>query len=167
MHIVNGRKTIKIAGINPYILVDRTEAVAIFAGWKRPLPVYYRLNGGKNVWRINLMPMGDGAFYLYLDSKVRYATDTKVGDTVDYEVWFDAEYQGGPQHKLPPALIAALKASPTTKAYYDSLTPSLRKEIVRYFALLKTGTAIAHNVEKCLIALSGNPTRWLGRDWNC
>jgi hypothetical protein len=167
MHIVSGRTPIKLTGVNPYIVVDTAEAAAICAGWRRPLPVCYRLNGDRNVWRINLMPKGDGAFYLYLDGKVRRATDAKVGDMVYYEIWFDTEYQGGPQHKLPAELIAAFRASPIAKARYDSLTPSLQKEIVRYFASPKTGAAISRNVEKCTAVLSGAHTRWLGRDWNC
>lgn len=166
MHAVSGRKVIQLAGINPYIAVDSTEAVTIRAGWKRPLPVCFRLNGRTKVWRINLMPKGDGSFYLYLDGGVRRATGTKVGDMVDCEIWFNAEYNGGPQHELLPHLAAAFAANPVAKDRYDSLAPSLKKEITRYFASLKGDAAIIRNCEKCTAALSGTPTRWLGRDWN-
>jgi hypothetical protein len=32
-------------------------------------------------WRTNLMPVGDGHFFLYLHGQVRKASDTSVGDS--------------------------------------------------------------------------------------
>ncbi len=68
----------KIRGINPYVLVSAVRARKIKPQWRRPLPVLVRINGHpkKTPWRINMMPVGDGSFYLYLHESVRHASET-------------------------------------------------------------------------------------------
>lgn len=129
------------------------------------MPVCFQLKPHKEVWRINLMPMGNGDFYMYLHGDVRRGTGTKVGDIVEYEVWFDEGYKNGPQHDLPPEFVAALAANPSARAHYDALTPSRQKEIARYFASLKSSTAVERNVERAITALTTPGTRWLAREW--
>jgi hypothetical protein len=66
---------IKIKGINPYVLVSAARAARIKAGWKKPMPVLVQMNGQPEpAWRINMMPVGDGAFYLYLGAHVHQAS---------------------------------------------------------------------------------------------
>ena len=163
---VQGTGVIKIIGINPYVLIAPREAARLRPGWRRRLPVRVRVNGGRQNWPINLMPVGDGTFYLYLSGAIRKATVTCVGDQITYEIWFDESYAGGPQHDLPTAFAAALAADSAAQARYDALPPSRQKEITHYFAGLKSSGAIERNIQKALAALSGQPTRWLGRDWN-
>jgi hypothetical protein len=43
--------------------------------------------------RINMMPVGDGRFYLYPHGDVRKASGTAVGDRVRVEIAFDASYR--------------------------------------------------------------------------
>ena len=77
--------------INPYILVTITQAGSIKPGWRKPLPVLVQINGKPAVpWWINMMPVGDGSFYLYLHHDVRKASGTRLGDRVRVEVGFDA-----------------------------------------------------------------------------
>src|SRR5689334_4525566 len=91
------KATIEIRGINPYVLVSAARAQKIKASWKKPMPVLVRINGKPNEpWHINMMPVGDGSFYLYLHGDVRKASKTKVGDRADIEVEFDDGYKGGP-----------------------------------------------------------------------
>src|SRR6267154_1818774 len=72
--------TIKIRNSNPYIPVDASRAAAIKEGWRRPLPVRLRINGRPSkAWRVNMMPVGDGSFYLYLHGTIREASGTAVG----------------------------------------------------------------------------------------
>ncbi|SRR5712691_5507259 len=68
MPVLRFTSVIKIRdGINPYIFVTPAQAKSIKPGWRRPLPVLVRINGKPAVpWRINMMPVGDGSFYLYL-----------------------------------------------------------------------------------------------------
>ena len=94
---------IKIRAVNPFVLVSASRAKAIKPGWRKPLPVLVRINGEpKNAWRVNMMPAGNGSFYLYLHGDVRKASGTAVGDRVRVEIDFDTSYRNGPQHPMPP-----------------------------------------------------------------
>src|ERR1700722_2789237 len=74
---------IKIRGVNPYILVSAVRANTVKPGWRKPIPVLVRINGKPDrQWRINLMPVGDGDFYLYLHGDVRRTSHASVGDRV-------------------------------------------------------------------------------------
>src|SRR6267378_3136368 len=101
---------IEINKINPYVFVSVARAAKIRKGWRKPLPVRIRVNGNpKTPWRINMMPIGDGSFYLYLHGDVRKSSGTKVGASVAVELRFDAKYKNGPQHRTPSRFKAALK----------------------------------------------------------
>lgn len=158
---------IELRGINPYVLVSPARAARIKAGWKRPMPVLVQVNGQPDpAWRVNMMPAGDGGFYLYLDGVVRKASGTELGDIVGVSVVFDDEYRGGPQHAMLPEFAARLDESPQAKARWDGLTPSLQKEILRYLANLKSEAARQRNVERAIAVLGGAKERFLARDWN-
>ena len=161
------RSVIEIQGVNPYVLVSAKRAVKLKKGWRKPLPVRIRVNGQPDSpWRINLVPRGDGSFYLYLHGDVRKASNTKVGDTVHVELEFDDEYKSGPMHPVPSWFAAALRENPAAKRNWSGLTPSRRKEILRYFSWLKSPEAKARNLELAMSSLSGTKTRFLGRTWN-
>ncbi len=152
--------------INPYILVTATQARTIKPGWRKPLPVLVRINGKPAVpWRINMMPAGDGSFYLYLHGDVRRASGTKVGDRVRVEVGFDTRYRNGPQHPVPSWFKAALRKNSKAMKNWEALIPSRRKEILRYFAQLKSTEARERNLERALHVLSGRKGRFMARAW--
>ncbi len=67
------RAPIALNGINPYVLVRARRSRALKAGWRKPVPVKIRVNGepAAEARRINLMPAGDGSFFLYLHEQVR------------------------------------------------------------------------------------------------
>jgi Bacteriocin-protection, YdeI or OmpD-Associated/Domain of unknown function (DUF1905) len=157
---------IELLGVNPYIRVSAARVRALKPDWRRPLPVLVRINGEpvKKPWRINMMPTGDGAFYLYLHASVRRASSTKVGDKVRAEVEFDEAYRGGPA-RMPSWFRAPLAEHPRAKLAWKALTPSRKKEIVRYLANLKSTEARTRNVERALRALSGSKERFLARSW--
>jgi hypothetical protein len=155
---------IKIRGINPYVLVGAEQAVALKPGWKKPMPVLVTINGQpRKPARVNLMPAGDGSFYLYLNGPVREASATAVGDRVVARVSFDAAYRGGPTHAMPPGLRRALRAQPKRRQAWDALTPSRQKEILRYLAALRSETARERNIAKVLGMLSKPLGIYLGR----
>lgn len=153
---------IEIIGINPYVRVSAARARALKPDWKRPLPVLVRVNGepSKKPWRINMMPMGNGAFYLYLHGSVRTASNTKVGDRVQVEVEFDAAYRGGPA-PMPAWFRAPLTKNVKAMRAWKALTPSRQKEILRYLLNLKSAEARARNLKKAvrLLARQQHPTR--------
>ncbi len=166
MAILRFTGKIKIIGVNPYLLVSATRAKQIKAGWRKPMPVLMRINGTpKTPWKINMMPTGKGSFYLYLHGEVRKASKTKVGDTIEAEVWFDSSYRNGPQHPIPAQLKKAFKEQPIVKKNWDVLTPSRQKEVLRYLSHLKSPEALERNIAKVITVLSGPEERFMGRTW--
>lgn len=161
------RASIAIRGINPYVLVGAANAARLKADWRRPMPVLVQINGQpKPACRTNLMPAGDGSFYLYLDETVRKASGTKVGDTVQAALEFDSDYHGGPAEPMPRWFSAALNRNPIAKKGYAALSPSRKKELVRYLARLKSAEARARNIEKALHVLAGGKGQFMARAWN-
>jgi hypothetical protein len=160
------RAVIRIRGVNPFILVSASRASAIKPGWRRPLPVLLRVNGKPaKAWRVNMMPVGNGSFYLYLHGDIRKASGTVVGDCVRVEIDFDASYRNGPQHPTPRWFKQALAGNPQAKKNWTALIPSRKKEILRYFSRLTSSEARARNLAEALRVLSGATGRFMGRAW--
>jgi hypothetical protein len=158
---------IKILGINPYVHVSAARARAIKPGWRKPLPVLVRVNGQPKAkpWRINMIPIGNGAFYLYLHGDVRRASNTRVGDRVRVEIAFDAAYRNGPMHRMPSWFRIPLSKNAKAMDAWTALIPSRKKEILRYLSNLKSDEARARNVARALDALSGKKSRYMARSW--
>lgn len=157
---------IEIYNGNPYILVDNERATNLQKDWRKPMPVLVQINGQPNpAWRINMMPIGDGSFYLYLHGDVRKASQTKVGDEVEVFVEFDTTYKNGPMHDVPVWFAAALTENVAAKQNWDALPPSRQKEVLRYFSWLKSDEAKARNLTNALHVLSGHTGRFMARDW--
>ncbi|HLJ70582.1 MAG TPA: YdeI/OmpD-associated family protein [Roseiarcus sp.] len=161
------RSIIQLNKINPYVLVSADRATRLKQGWRKPMPVLVQVNGEPNPpWRVNMMPVGDGSFYLYLHGAVRKASTTAVGDEVEISLSFDKSYRGGPIHEAPAEFAARLSAEPKAQAAWRKLPPSRQKEILRYLATLKSDAAKTRNVERAIRVLSGSKERFLARDWN-
>lgn len=163
---LNFKAYIEIYNGNPYVLVSAARATALQQDWHKPMPVLVQINGQPNpAWRINMMPVGDGSFYLYLHGDVRKASGTKVGDRVQVDVSFDSAYKNGPMHPMPKWFSEPLAANPKAKAAWEALIPSRQKEILRYFSWLKSDDARRRNVQKALHVLSGHEGRFMARTW--
>ena len=158
---------IEINKVNPYVLIPASSAALIRKGWRKALPVCLRMNGMPKIpWRINLMPKGDGSFYLYPHGDVRKASGSKVGDTVSIELEFDLNYRSGPAHPMTKEFRDALSQNELASQAWSRLIPSRKKEILRYFHGLKTPEARARNIHRAIQALSGGTERFLERIWN-
>jgi hypothetical protein len=60
----------KIHGVNPYVLVNAERASELKPGWRKPVPVLVRIKGKpEEPWSINMMPVVDGSFRLYLHER--------------------------------------------------------------------------------------------------
>jgi hypothetical protein len=157
---------VEINGINPFVPVDAQQAASLREGWRRPMPVLVQVNGAPvEPWRINMMPRGDGGFFLYLHGEVREAAGVGVGDLVEVSVAFDGTYRGGPVHPIPAAFEDGLKRDKVAAIAWEALTPSLQKEALRRFASVKSDAAKARNIEAALAVLGGAPGRFMARDW--
>lgn len=158
---------IKIYNGNPYVLVSVSRAKKLKPGWKKPLPVLVQINKEPEIpWRINMMPIGDGSFYLYLHGDVRKASNTKAGDRITVDLTFDKEYKNGPMHPMPVWFKNALNNNPEANKNWDLLIPSRKKEILRYFSWLKSEEAKERNLKKAMHILSGKPGRFMARSWD-
>ncbi len=156
----------EIREANPYILVNALRASALKKGWRKPLPVTVQINGKPDKpWHINMIPVGDGSFYLYLHGDVRSASETKVGDRVNVSLRFDETYKNGPQHPMPDWFHKALLENPKAHEAWSALPPSRKKEVLRYFDGLKSDEAREGNLEKALEVLSGTEGRFMARTW--
>jgi hypothetical protein len=156
----------EIIGINPYVLVSKDQAHQLKPDWRRPLPVLVQINSKPDQpWKINMVPVGDGTFYLYLHGDVRKASKTEVGDMVTVDVGFDEEYRNGPLTPLPDWFETALSANDTAVFNWNNLPPSRQKEVVRYLMNLKSQEAKDRNLVRVMQSLSGESTRFMGRDW--
>jgi len=166
IRVVEFRSAIRVLGVNPYVLVSERNAKRVQSGWRKPMPVVVQINGKpREGWRINMMPRGDGSFYLYLHGGARKASGTKPGDRVSVRLSFDAKYRGGPAHPMPAWFRIPLSKNARARAAWTALRPSRKKEILRYFASLKSDDARRRNLERALAALSGRPGRFMARSW--
>ncbi len=165
--IVTFKSSILKRGINPYVHVSDLVATQLKENWRKPLPVLVQVNNKPEPpWRINMMPTGDGSFYLYLSAEVLKASNTKVGSEVEIKLQFDASYKSGPVDPMPIWFEEALAQNQIAKLKWDELTPSLKKEILRYMARLKSEDAQKRNTQLALHVLSGGKGRFLARSWN-
>jgi hypothetical protein len=161
------RSRIGLNKINPYVLVDAKRAARLRRNWRKAMPVRVQVNGKPEApWRINLMPVGDGTFYLYLHEQVRKAAGVDVGDLVRLSLDFDEDYKAGPTHAMPSWFGDELDRNPRAKRGWEDLTPSRRKEILRYFSGLKSPQAQQRNTRKALHVLGGGKARFMARSWN-
>jgi hypothetical protein len=157
---------IKIRGVNPFILISASRAKTIKPCWRKSLPVLVRINGRPaDACRTNMMPVGNGSFYLYLHGGIRRASGTAVGDRVRVEIKFDARYKNGPQHPMPSWFKQPLARNPQAMKNWMALPPSRKKEILRYFSQLNSPDARARNLAKALHVLSGETGRFMARAW--
>ncbi len=157
---------IKIIGINPFILVSKRRAQTLKSGWRKPMPVIVQVNDKpEKPWHINMMPRGDGSFYLYLHGVIRKAANVKVNDRVKVRVEFDDQYRSGPAHPMPVFFQIALSKNKKAKAAWEELSPSRKKEILRYFYSLKSDEARRRNCARAIEVLSGKNDRFMAREW--
>ena len=131
------------------------------------MPVLVKFNGTPDTpWRTNMMPVGDGEFYLYLHGGMRKAAHVKVDDVVSVALRFDDTYRNGPLHDSPEWFQEALAESPVATKNWTKLSPSRKKEVLRYFAALKSDQAKKRNLIQALRVLEGENDRFMGRDWS-
>lgn len=161
------RSPIRQVSVNPYVLVQASQASKLRRDWRGPMPVRFEVDGHPGqVWRTNLMPLRDGSFRLYLNGKVRKATGLAVGDVAPLDVQFDEEYRGGPQDPMPIWFRDSLRRNQLAKSGWASLAPSRQKELLRYFASLKSPDTQRRNVRRAIEVLAGGKGRFMGRSWN-
>ena len=72
----------------------------------------------------------------------------------------------GPAGPMPFWFAQKLEANHAAKRGWEALSPSRQKEILRYFAGLKSLAAQERNTERALLVLAGGKARFMARSWN-
>ncbi len=146
------KATIRIIGINPFVEIPHAILQKIFhdaAKEKGPIPVHGTINGHpftqtlvkyKDLWR------------LYLNTPMRQASSTTVGDTATFEIAFDPQPRKEPVNKY---LTQALTTNQFANIAFDQLPSYRRKEINRYLNGLKSEEKIRENIDKIIRHLEG------------
>lgn len=147
--------TIEIIGVNPYVFVPLSILSALFAEAKKskgPIPIKIVLAG--KTFLQNLVKY-QGDWRLYLNTPMRRAAKSEVGDTLALQIAFDPQSRTIPLH---PALRALFSKQRKAKETFDRLIPSRQKEILRYLYSLKTEEALQRNVGYLKSYLLGEPS---------
>jgi uncharacterized protein YdeI (YjbR/CyaY-like superfamily) len=144
---------IQIIGINPYVLLPPAILKNIFqqAGKEKgAMPVKLTIAGKGFVQ--NLVRYS-GKWRLYLNSPMRKAAGKDVGDKIEIKIDYDPGKRIIPMH---PKLKTALMKNKEAAAAFEKLSPSRKKEILRYIHNLKTKESLEKNVERTIAHLRGN-----------
>jgi hypothetical protein len=137
------RSRIHIQGIKPYVLIAPRQALRLRRQGRGPIPVRVQLNGKLQIrWRINLVPRGDGSFTCTRRKRSVRPPTLTVCDLVRVRVELDREYKGGPMHPMLRWFSLRSGANSRTSATWRRLSPSRQKEMLRYFAGLKSAAAV-------------------------
>lgn len=151
---------IDLIGINPFVYVPDEILSDIFmdaAKNRGPVPVKGTING--HPFRQTLVRY-KGAWRLYINTTILKDSPKRIGEEIVLTLVWDAEERKFTAH---PKLLTALNNNPPEAEVFNKLSPSLQKEIIKYFSFLKTEQSIDRNIEKMLAFLSGNG-RFVGRD---
>lgn len=152
MRVLTFSSTVFKLGVNPCVDIpeDVLKELLKQAGREKgPIPVKDRLNGREFTQTAIRF---QGAWRLYLNMYMRQATVIEVGDQATVEIAFDPEPRVEPMEQ---SFAQALGKNSEAKAAFEKLTPSHRKEILRYLNSLKTEESLTRNIEKIFQYLSG------------
>lgn len=143
-------------GINPCVNVPQRVLEGLFkqAGANSgPIPVRGKLNGKRFTQTVVKY---QGAWRLYLNTKMRVAADVDEGDKAKVEIAFDPTPRVVPMH---PLLRRTLSKNKNARNAFEKLSPSRQKEILRYLHSLKTHESVIRNVQNIIVLLMGRESR--------
>lgn len=154
------RATIDIIGINPFVFVPELLLEKIFeqAGKnKGRIPVKGTING--QPYRQTLVKYSD-AWRLYINTTMLKNSPRYVGRQIEVTIQFDS----ASREIIPPQeFVKALNKDKKATQVFNSLSPSLKKEIIRYLSALKTEKSLEKNIARALNFLKGKE-RFVGRE---
>lgn len=130
-------------GINA--AVDVPEAIT---GKMQPVKGYIRIQGSINGFRFRqtLVPVKNAPYRLFVNIPMLKGGDTAIGEMAKFTI----EQDFNPiedDYPMVEALALQLEDKGLTTAF-DNLSPSRKKDILKYLHYLKTEATILKNVEK-------------------
>jgi hypothetical protein len=151
---------IQIIGINPFVSIPEKILKAILKEAnkeKGPIPICGTVND--KPYKQTLVKY-KGEWRLYINTTMLKDSPKHIGKIIHVTVKHDPELR---VIEAPEKFLKALKANKKAKAVFDGLIPSMKLEIVRYLARLKTEEALDKNITRALNFLLGKE-RFIGRD---
>lgn len=150
---------VDIIGINPFVLVPDDilhELFRINGKEKGPIHIKGTINGVP--YRQTLVKYR-GNWRLYINNKMLTNSPERIGEAIEISVTFDPSDRTIVPH---PKLKDALNGNAKAKKKFETLAPSLQKEIIRYISFLKTEASVDHNVQRAINFLLGKES-FIGR----
>ncbi|MGX7666849.1 YdeI/OmpD-associated family protein [Flavobacterium pedocola] len=117
---------------------------------------YIRIKGTINGFEFNksLVPVKKAPYRLFVNLIMMKGGKTAVGETAHFIIEQDTS-DPEKEFPMPPKFLHKLKVNKLTDAF-NSLTPSRRKEIIRYMGFIKTEETLQRNIEKVIAQLKSN-----------
>ena len=151
---------IKIIGINPYVSIPETILKAIFNEAKKdkgPIQINGTINGKPY---LQTLVKYAGEWRLYINTSMLEKSPKRISEVIDVTISFDPNERIIEMH---PLLKEAINKNKAAKSVFEKLTPSSKKEIIRYISHLKTEEKIIANVTKAINFLLGKE-KFAGRE---
>ena len=151
---------LEIIGANPFVFVPEKILNSIFKQAnkdKGAIPIKGTIN--EQPFKQTLLKYS-GAWRLYINTIMLKDSPKRIGEKIKVFVEYDPEERITTMHSK---LETALKKNQKAKKVFDQLSPSRRKEIMRYINNLKNEKSVDNNVKRAIRFLSGNG-RFVGRD---
>ena len=120
-------------------------------GSRKAIPVKATFNG--KMYRMNLLPHGNGTHWLHLKQEIREAIGKTEGDTVHIVIEKDNDL---PEIQIPDYLQWLLEDHPKMKEAFSNLTYRYKKFWIEFIKEPKTDEAKVHRVNRLFEFLMGN-----------
>ncbi|MBM9548004.1 DUF1905 domain-containing protein [Leptospira sp. 201903074] len=150
---------IEIIGINPFVFLPKQILVSLMEQAKTDkgkIRVTLRIDGFQFT---QTLVKYSGEWRLYLNTPMRRAAKKNVGDKANFEIRFNPEKK---IHPISLELKEALGKNKKAKAKFETLSPSLQNEMMRYISGLKSEKSKKENVDRAILFLLGSGN-FLGR----
>jgi len=151
---------LQIIGINPFVfLPDEILSEILLRAQKEKgnIPVKVAVNGGK--CNLQTLLRFQGEWRLYINTKMLKNSPKRIGEKLEITIDLDKDER---IIQIHPLLTKALAENAKANGVFNSLRPSLQKEIIKYISFLKTEENIKMNVDKAIKFLLGEG-RFIGR----
>lgn len=139
------KATIQKIGINPCVEVPVriTDKMKVSKGF---IYIKGKINGHEFVQ--TLMPAKNKPYRLYVNGPMLKGAHLVNGDTATFTIEHNPHHEERTP-KILPVFNKRLRQEKLGKRF-QSLTPSRRKEILRYMSFLKTQESVGRNIEKVI-----------------
>lgn len=170
MPILKFTEKISIINGNPYVRPPERILQEIFKQAEKntsPITIKGRINGAE--FQQSLVKyQGDWRLYvnIIMAKAAKISFSKSISEIVGRSAIFEIEFNPKPQvYKMTPFLRKSLEDNPVARENWENLTPSRKKEILRYFSWLKSDEAKERNLKKIMEVLTGKEARFMARSW--